>query len=1284
MRSFKLPANIIVNGARILLNPVRHIHLLSLLLSALVLGSICSIAVAQSVNSRVSGIVKDTAGAVVPGAKVTLIDVATKDQKETNTNEDGGFTINEVRPGTYSVVVEGTGFKKLNVTEVEVHVDTPVVLNTLTLEAGGITETVSVTASDAQSLIRSEDAKLSTTVDVKQVQDLPLNGRNPINLAGGMAGVNTNTNTRTATINGLRGSFSNITWDGIEINDNFVRTDALFGVNTPSVAAVAEFSLTTQNAGADEGLGIAQVKLTTPRGGSSYHGEVYDFYRNDKFDANTFFNNATGLPRPKLLQHQYGFNVGGPFALPRFGEGGPVLTEKNKLFFYFFYEFTDTVQDFTPNRTVLLGPARNGVFTYLPSCTAAFNDANAQPAQRCPQGVTPGQLQTINLLGLTGRTVDPRISHLIGLTPPSNNTSIGDSRNTGGFRFNTPNGSTGRNIGFRIDYDITPRHRFEAVYSHFLSKLPNDVQLNNIGEQFPGLPGGGQESSRPRYSLAYIASLTPNITNEARFGFSSSTPVFFNSEKFDIGFRLGLPLITNPIQNFLQQGRAPRNHDLIDNLTWVKGNHVFKFVTSARIIRILNFNDAGIVPQFTVAFNSTTNPSPLSTGMFPGGISSTQFTTANSLLGLLTGAVSSVTETFNVASRDSGFTRGVGSRRFLDYNTLAFYGTDTWRIRPNLSLNLGLRWEYIGPLTERNGLGLMPVDLSLDVLNNPNAVLDFAGKGTGRSFLARDLNNFAPNFSFAWDPFKDGKTSIRGGFSIAYAIDNNATVLNNSSVGGNAGLQAANNITTLSGTVSGGTVNCTGTPPVCVPFTQVPIPAFKVPRTLVDQLSLSQTPTLFTTEYNLKTPYAEQWNFGIEREIMKDTALSVGYVGNRGVQLTRGLDTNQVIIFQNGFLGDFLRARRNCEVQGATIPGPGTPLEKCTSAAFNPALQGQGSQPLPIISRLGSGGNLTNATILNLIRQNQVGELVSNYVSQRNNFLNIAQPCIETGVGRPCPSFFLPANGNAFVTDYVGSSGWSNYHGLQAEIRRRFTGGWYYQVNYTWSKAFTNAEQAQAEFAPYLDYTVGDPLDKKRLNQDVHHVLKGNFVYELPFGPGKRFWNSGGFAGKLFGGWQISGIGQFRTGRPISFISGRGTLNRAARSGNNTPNTTLTIPELQTRVGLFFDPTTGLPLLVDPELIGPDGRANPAFFTHPGAGEVGRLSLTPVDGPGYWNVDTALIKRIRFKERLGLELRLEAFNVFNHTNFSVPNSLNIDDTDFGRINNTFDPRILQLSWKFTF
>ncbi len=361
-----------------------------------------------------------------------------------------------------------------------------------------------------------------------------------------------------------------------------------------------------------------------------------------------------------------------------------------------------------------------------------------------------------------------------------------------------------------------------------------------------------------------------------------------------------------------------------------------------------------------------------------------------------------------------------------------------------------------------------------------------------------------------------------------------------------------------------------------------------------------------------------------------------------------------------------------------------------------------GCQLLTIFPRLGGGGNLANATIRTLITQGQVGELVSNYLTSRNTFFNTGQPCAATATTL-CPSFFLPANGNAFATDYIGSSGWSSYHGLQAEIRKRVTNGWYYQVNYTWSKAFTNAEQAQAEFSPYLDNTIGDTLEKKRNNQDTQHVLKGNAVYELPFGPGKRFLNGGGLPGKLFGGWQISTIATIRTGRPISFTAGscapgacsgaqtayRGTVNRSARSTNNTVNTTLTLSQLQKMTGVFRDPRTGLPLLVDPSLIGSDGRANPAFFTNPTAGTFGGLSLTPVDGPGYWSADMAFIKRTKFKENLNLELRLEAFNVFNHTNFSVDNVLDINSTNFGKISSTSfggnnNERIIQLAFKFNF
>ncbi|MEP6706862.1 MAG: hypothetical protein ABJC05_05055, partial [Pyrinomonadaceae bacterium] len=334
---------------------------------------------------------------------------------------------------------------------------------------------------------------------------------------------------------------------------------------------------------------------------------------------------------------------------------------------------------------------------------------------------------------------------------------------------------------------------------------------------------------------------------------------------------------------------------------------------------------------------------------------------------------------------------------------------------------------------------------------------------------------------------------------------------------------------------------------------------------------------------------------------------------------------------------------------------------------------------LTVFPRIGFGGDLADPGIRNLLSQGQVGELASTYVQLRRTYLTVGTNGATIGTG-----FFLPANPNAFVTDYVGSGAYSNYHGLQAEIRKRLSNGFYYQANYTWSKAFTDSEQSQAEFAGLLDLTLGDVLEKKRLSQDVRHVFKANGVYELPFGPGRRFINGGGALGRVLGGWQVSGLFQARTGRPISFISGRGTVNRAGRSGKNTASSTLTIDQLRGLTGLFFNPTTGRPQLFDPSLVAADGRANPQFLTHPLAGQFGNLSLTPAYGPGYWNIDAALIKRTKISETTNLELRFEAFNLTNHTNFSVSEDNDINSTDFGKITSTFDPRILQFAIKFNF
>lgn len=799
---------------------------------------------AQTTSATVNGTVKDSQGAVVSGATITLIDLATERQVTTTTNDEGAFIFTDVRSGNYAVTAEASGFKKTYVRDIKVNVGLASTVN-LELQTGGVSEVVTTMASEAQSLVNTENAELSTTVYEKQINDLPLNGRNPVQLARLQAGVATVSGTRNATINGMRGSYNNITWDGINAQETYLRgnsSSGLFAQAGPSVSGVSEFTITTQNALASDGTGAAQIKLVTPRGSTEYHGSFFEYHRNDVFDANSFFNNRAGLPKEKLIQNQFGVTVGGPFALPRFGEGGDRLTQKNKLYFYTFYEETREASQVALTRTTLTSPARQGLFTYRVTCT-----------NNCPAGITAGQLRTINVMNLTGRSFDPRIQNLLNLTPtPNDLTAAGDRLNTGGFRFNSPAGSTDRLFGFRVDYELSGRNRFELVYSKDSVLVPNDAATNNTGEPFPGLPGKGQSPRRQRGALAWYSNLSDKMTNELRGGFYRQRSLFFTNVQFPEGNLLAFPSIgstvTNPVQNSQLSGRNGNVFELMDNASWVQGNHLVRFGGNYRSTAVEPFSFGGVLPTYTIGFGSG-NPNPLAatnTVQFPGGIATTDFNNASNLLALLSGALTSASQTFNVTSSTSGFVKGAEQRRNLSFYALGFYGSDTWRIRENLTLNLGMRYDYYDPVQERDGIGLLPVG-GLEALRDPNLVIDLAGGGNGtRPFYHPDKNNFAPNISFSWDPFKSGKTAIRGGYSVNFVIDSVIQASENSAIDGNDGLTSIQQLTGLSGTVSGGGI--------------VPIntPTFRVPRTLIDQQALDQNPVVFTIDPNLKTPYVQQ------------------------------------------------------------------------------------------------------------------------------------------------------------------------------------------------------------------------------------------------------------------------------------------------------------------------------------------------------------------------------------------------------------------------------------------
>jgi hypothetical protein len=562
-------------------------------------------------------------------------------------------------------------------------------------------------------------------------------------------------------------------------------------------------------------------------------------------------------------------------------------------------------------------------------------------------------------------------------------------------------------------------------------------------------------------------------------------------------------------------------------------------------------------------------------------------------------------------------------------------------------LNLGARYEFVSVPTEKQGLLLQPRG-GLEALRDPNAVIDFVGSGTGRKFFNNDFNNVAPSISLSWDPFGNGKTAIRAGYSISYVIDNNiATILNATT--GNDGLTQGVTIPDVSGRLNGsGRVI-------------IPSPEFKVPRSPLDNIALDPGAALFTIDPNLRTPYVQQWNLSIEREIMRDTVLEVRYVGNRGTKLTRGIDINQVRIFDNGFLADFQRAQRN--LLNNDDPTIGEPL-----------------LVFPKLGDFGLGpGAILDSGIQQLIRQGQVGELAAIYVINRDLFLD---PNNGLGV-EVTPGFFLPANPNIFVADYIGNGSYSTYHGLQAEVRRRLRNGLYLQGNYTYSKGFTDFEGGQTNFQGLLDLGSTVAVEKSRIANDITHVVKANGLYELPFGPGKRFLNSSGVARALFGGWSLNGIMRLQSGEPISIVSQRGTLNRGARSVKNSVNSSLSPSQLQKLTGAFRD-AQGRVLMFDPSLLAANGGGNEQLFQNPAAGTLGQLQLTPVSGPWFFNVDLSLIKRTRIKENFNIEFRADAFNIFNRANFNVGQVQNINDPDFGLITNTFDARVFQFALKLNF
>lgn len=1253
----------------------------SLIVICLIL-STAVVVFSQSIpTGSLAGTVRDQSGAYVANASVVVKNIGTNAEFTAQTSDNGTFTVPSLTQGLYTVTVSATGFKTTIAQNVKIDVAKTSNLE-IALEVGQINESI-VVASGAE-VLRTTETSVSSTITGRQIVELPFATRDALQLVLVQPGTQTATVPRASTINGLPKGSLNITLDGINVQDNLLKSSDGFFTSTQAKAdAVDEMTVSSATPGAESSAGGAsRISFVSKTGTNEFHGGGFWQHRNTALNANYYFNNIDGLARDRMLLNQFGGQLGGPIW-------------KNHAFFFFNYEEFRLPQTYPAARTIVTDKARTGIFTYRDS-TGVTRDINLLALAAARNPTLPATVRPY------ATTIDPIVGNLLGAFAAGaadggtlkSRVGTANDFNRLDLTFQAPGTNIRRFPTARFDWDVTKKHHFEFSY-HYQQYFSDPDAVNG---QLPVVPGSGivlgAESNATgsiirnafTFAGALRSTLTNNIVNEVRYGIgnggisifgSEATPGLFGNRR---GYTLTFPFGSNPQTRSTQSRRHTPVTTLYDNVTWIKGTHSYNF--GAAFTHVKGYQQSAGTESIPGATFGIAAGDPVNTGAtalftsanFPNS-SAGQRTDAANLYALLTARVSSLTYRATLDDETKQFTSTPFEEQNYQ-NELGFFIQDSWRVRPNLTLNYGVRWEIDFAPRNKNGVyttaGYESVWGISGVGNlfKPNLIAN----STLPQFRLVDedtkpyktrYNDFAPSFGFAWTPDfgskgdllkkvfgSAGQFVIRGGYSIAYVREGFDTFY--SMWGLNPGpflslsVSPANNPNEF---VSGGFSG-----PGSVLFRDATLPRRLPPSNASFPITAGPGEDFNEWSPNLRMGYVQSWAFGLQRELSKNMALEIRYVGNHGTKLWRQYELNEVNIFENGFLDEFKIAQENLRLARLINP---------TSNNFGLQAGVPGTRAIPIIStalatsndeafattiRRGLAGNLASSIALNNTRMGRL--ITANLV-----------PFTTLSDGTKVSNFFvvnpLAASAGSYL---VTNDGHSTYNALQIELRRRLSKGLLIDGSYTFAKSLSNmfANSSSVFSQPTtlrdLDY------DKGPSPFDLRQAFKINGIYELPIGPGRRWMNwQMPVVSKLLEGWQIGGVARIQSGTPLRITGGRTTFNNNIDGKDNgVVLHNLTTAQLQSMMQIRKDPS-GVVYFLPQDLINNSLAAfevagAPAFdptkpYIGPPTtpGELGaRIFLY---GPWQKKIDFNILKKTRITERVNMEFRAQFLNAFNYQNF---------------------------------